>query len=146
MKVMDTNSNVTLHLPQIIASGYTAIGRYYSSNARKRLTSREARAISDAGIELFAVFEDGARPELSRPSGLYDGQLAIQQAKDVGQPQGTAIYFGLDSDLAEDDLPGVRHYFVGVADAIAGEYKLGVYGDGVVCQALLDENIANSLG
>jgi hypothetical protein len=143
MLAMDTNSNVANVLPQVMKRGFGAVGRYYSSNASKRLTATEAQAISAAGLKIFTVFEDTARPALNFHSGVHDASIAVQQARDVKQPAGSAIYFALDSELDVPDLDGVRDYFKGIRQTIAGNYKLGVYADGVVCKALLDEKICD---
>jgi hypothetical protein len=139
MKAIDADSDVTTRLSFIVDDAYDAVGRYYSSNANKRLTRNEAQAISVAGLQIFTVFEDGARPALTQAAGLRDGKIALKQAQDVQQPPGSAIYFALDSELDTKDLAGVRAYFSGVSSAINGTYQLGVYGDGVVCEALLDD-------
>jgi kumamolisin len=136
---LDADTNVTGALASIVSAGYVAVGRYYSSNAAKRLTAGEAAAISAAGLKIFTVFEDSASPALNYESGVHDAQIALQQAHAVNQPAGSAIYFALDSELDTPALDGVRQYFSGIKDTIAGAFKLGVYGDGVVCQALLDD-------
>jgi len=138
---LDANRDVTKCLSSIKADGYTYVGRYYSSNSKKRLTAAEAKAISAAGLKIFVVFEDGAEPELSEQSGRRDATIALKQAQNVAQPQGTAIYFGLDSEIGAARLPGVRAYFAGIKAIIGNQYELGVYGDGVVCEALLGEGI-----
>src|SRR5208337_5341550 len=96
MKVIDTNNNVSAHLGTLKARGVTAVGRYYSSSARKRLTKSEAAAVSAAGLKVFAIFEDSGDPELSVERGVHDGQIALVQAKNIGQPEGSAIYFALE--------------------------------------------------
>lgn len=141
MFTIDTNIDVTNHLGAISAAGIKSIGRYYSHSSSKRLTKREAAAITAAGLTMFVVFEDGAHPVLTRDAGARDAQAALAQAAAVGQPQGSAIYFALDSDLGSSQLPGVRAYFSGVRDTVGGTYELGVYGDGTVCQILLDEGV-----
>jgi hypothetical protein len=139
MKAMDADRDVTKCLKFIVADAYDAVGRYYSSNTQKRLTKNEALAISATGLQIFTVFEDGARPALTQAAGQRDAKIALKQATDAQQPKGTAIYFALDSELDNSDLPGVRACFGGVSSVINGAYELGVYGDGVVCEALQDD-------
>jgi Domain of unknown function (DUF1906) len=141
MTVIDADSSVTSALDEIVAAGYTAVGRYYSSNSRKKLSPREAQAISSAGLQIFAVFEDGAKPALTEASGVRDAKIALQQATAASQPKGSGIYFALDSELGPDQVDGVKDYFSGIKSVIGDAYKLGVYADGVVCRALLDEGI-----
>jgi len=138
-QAIDANSDTTRVLDKISSAGFVAVGRYYSSNPAKRLNAAEAAAISAAGLEIFTVFENSAKPALNHNSGVHDATIALQQAHEVKQPAGSAIYFALDSELGNHDLAAVRDYFKGISDTVAGTYKLGVYGDGVICQALLDD-------
>jgi Domain of unknown function (DUF1906) len=141
MKALDADRDVTKSLKFIVADGYDAVGRYYSSNSLKKLTRAEALAIGTAGLQAFVVFEDEARPDLTKAAGLRDGQMALKQATDVQQPKGSALYFALDSELDSADLPGVRDYFAGISSAVGEAYQLGVYADGIVCDALLDDGV-----
>jgi hypothetical protein len=82
--------------------------------------------------------------KLTKEQGSKDGQTALDQAANIGQPEGSAIYFaveGLPNGYKKSDLPKIRDYFSGVTQAIGGKYQLGVYGDGVVCKTMLDEGI-----
>ena len=140
--IIDTNNNVSGHLSVLKSLGVTAVGRYYASSQRKRLTRIEASAISAAGIDLFVVFENSGDPELSVERGVNDAQIALAQAEALGQPEGTAIYFALEHDkfggFTTAHIPGLRRYLEGVKEVIAPKYKVGVYGDGVVCKTGLD--------
>jgi peptidoglycan hydrolase-like protein with peptidoglycan-binding domain len=144
MTVVDTDSNTSDHIPFLRNKGVTAVGRYYSSKAWKRLTRQEAHALSDAGIEIFTVFEDSGDPELSADRGVHDAQIALQQATGVGQPQGSAIYFAMEhlpNGYNASHLPGIRNYYRGLKEVLDGKYRLGVYSDGVVCDALLSDGL-----
>jgi len=146
MTVVDTNDNTSSHIASLKSRGVTAVGRYYSSRASKRLTRPEARALSDAGIEIFTVFEDNGDPELSVSNGIHDAQIALQQATTVGQPEGSAIYFALEhlpNGYNASHVPGIGRYFNGLRQVLDGKYKLGVYSDGVVCDALLDDRLCD---
>ena len=143
--IIDTNNNVSAHLSVLKSMGVTAVGRYYASTQRKRLTRIEASAISAAGIDLFVVFENSGDPELSGERGVNDAQIALAQAQALGQPEGTAIYFALEHDkfggFTTAHIPGLRRYLEGVKQVIAPHYKVGVYGDGVVCKTGLDSGL-----
>jgi peptidoglycan hydrolase-like protein with peptidoglycan-binding domain len=146
MTVVDTNDNTSSHIASLKSRGVTAVGRYYSSRASKQLTRPEARALSDAGIQIFTVFEDNGDPELSVSSGIHDAQIALQQATSVGQPEGSAIYFALEhlpNGYNASHVPGIGSYFSGLRQVLDGKYKLGVYSDGVVCDALLDDRLCD---
>ena len=138
--VIDTNDNTTTRIDSLRARGVTAVGRYYSSSAWKRLTKPEAKALSEAGIQLFTVFENSGDPELSVQQGLHDAQIALQQATQVAQPEGSAIYFAMEhlpNGYDASHVPGIKNYFSGLKQVLGDRYKLGVYSDGVVCDALL---------
>lgn len=122
------------------------VGRYYcTENTYKLIDKTEARQISKAGIRLFTVYEDTGKSSqmvLTKERGQKDAAKAVEQAGVIGQPQGSAIYFaveGLPDGYKKADLPKLRNYFSGVKETIGDKYAVGVYGDGVVCEALLNE-------
>lgn len=140
MTVIDTNSNVSAHLDELKARGVTAVGRYFASKAWKRVTKPEAEAISEAGIKLFVVFEDSGDPALTAESGIHDAQIALAQAKAIGQPVGSTIYFALEhlpDGYKKKHVKGAKEYIGGVRSVIAPKFKVGVYSNGVICDALL---------
>jgi len=145
MTVIDTNTNCSNKIDVLNNRGVTAVGRYYRTNHPSwRLTKNEAKKLSAAGIQIFTVYEDHGSPVLTKEQGKEDGKTALDQATAVGQPQGTAIYFaveGLPHGYKKSDLPAIRDYFSGVKSSIGAKYQLGVYSDGVVCDALLTEGI-----
>lgn len=148
MTVIDTNTNCINSTELLRGKGVTAVGRYYRVvHPEWRLTKAEAEKLSASGIKLFTVYEDtGHNLTLTTAQGKIDGQNALEQATEVGQPQGTAIYFaleGLPNGYVESDLAAVRKYCAGVKQAIGAKYELGVYSNGLVCETLLDEDICS---
>ena len=146
MAVVDTSDNVSAHLKYLKTRGVKAIGRYYSSATWKRLTKPEAAAVSAAGFKLFTVFEDSGDPKLSAEQGIHDAQIALAQAKNIGQPDRSAIYFALEHlphGYTSAHVDGIKLYCEGLREVLAGKYKLGVYSDGVVCAALLDAELCD---
>jgi hypothetical protein len=147
MVAIDTNTNTLKSLTTLQDRKVTAIGRYYRVvHPTWRLTKPEAKMLSKANIKIWAVYEDtgGTSLPLTKAQGKVHAENALKQAKGIGQPQGTAIYFaleGLPHGYASADLPGIRKYFDGVKDVIGANYQLGVYSDGIVCKTLLDEGI-----
>jgi hypothetical protein len=100
----------------------------------------EAQAIANAGIKLFTIFEDDGDPSLQGGMGIKHAQLALRQAKAIGQPPGSAIYFALEHlphGYTKADVPGVVGYIKEIISVFNGRYRIGVYSDGVVCDALL---------
>jgi len=102
--------------------------------------------LSAAGKLLVAVWEwhSGRRDYFSYAAGYSDGMAAYRQAKAVGQPPGSAIYFAVDFNATGNDIRGgIDPYFRGVRagfQAAAGQtrpdYRVGVYGSGAVCAYL----------
>ena len=129
------------------------VARYYRDPASRwpTLSAAEAQTISAAGMQLVAVFESHShRPDyFNYPAGFADAMNAYRQAKAIGQPTGSAIYFAVDFNAQEVDLwGGVDRYFRGVAAGFAAaagqapEYRVGVYGSGAVCDYLKREHLA----
>jgi glycoside hydrolase-like protein len=120
------------------------VARYYRDPASRwpTLSAEEARMVSGAGMSLVAVWESHShkRDYFSYASGYADGVAAHRQAKAIGQPAGSAIYFAVDFNAQEPDVRGpVDQYFRGVHAGLAAEageareYRVGVYGSGAVC-------------
>ncbi len=145
--IIDTNSSCAGKTKQLKDMNVDVVGRYYrmQTHPEWRVTRAEAVELTQAGIMLFTVFEDfgkASKLKLTREQGGKDGQSAHEQAEAIGQPKQSTIYFaveGLPGGYGKSDLPGIREYFKGVTDALGGDYKAGVYGDGLVCKTLLDE-------
>ncbi|MDD5502469.1 MAG: DUF1906 domain-containing protein [Candidatus Thermoplasmatota archaeon] len=94
----------------------------------KRLTKEEVAVITAAGMRIGSVFETGAnRPKDGALAGLTDGGIALQEAKLVGQPLGTAIYFAVDYDAQPADYSAIEDY-LRAADGQINGYNAGVYG------------------
>jgi len=131
--------------------GIKSVGRYYrrESHPEWKITPAEAAGLANAGIKVFVVFEDHGYANnfnLSEAQGRADARSAVEQARAIGQPGASVIYFaveGLPDGYTTADLPGVRNYFAGVTAEIAGRFKIGVYGDGIVCKTLLDEGVCS---
>jgi hypothetical protein len=72
----------------------------------------------------------------------------VQQAKAVGQPPGSAIYFAVDFDARGADIVPIDQYFRGITNGLAAagsgrpDYKVGVYGSGAVCESLKGRGLA----
>ena len=130
------------------SSGISFVGRYYSRTtqiAGKKLTAAEAQLLSAADISIVAVYEDGPTSYnyFSADRGVEDADGALQQAVAVGQPQGSAIYFTVDYDATASDIAGnISAYFGAIASTLEGVYKIGVYGSGAVCSAMMDGGFA----
>ncbi|MYM81948.1 DUF1906 domain-containing protein [Duganella sp. FT50W] len=123
--------------------------RHYTHQAGKSLSLAEARALTDAGIQIGAVWEapDAHLSYFSRAQGCADGAAAYLMAQSViAQPSGSAIYFAVP-DLAVDGEAALR-YFEGVNQAFSAagpaerKYQVGVYGCNACCDAMLARGLA----
>jgi hypothetical protein len=129
------------------------VARYYRDPASRwpTLSAAEARMVSATGMRLVAVWESHShRPDyFNYAAGYADAIAASGQAKGIGQPAGSAIYFAIDFNAQEADIRGaVDRYFRGVAAGLqtaargVPEYRVGVYGSGAVCDYLKRARLA----
>jgi hypothetical protein len=145
---VDSSSACTSSAIECLQSGgISFVGRYYSRTTHiegKKLTASEAQLISNAGLQLVTVYEDGptSYSYFSASRGSEDAAGAVAQAAAVGQPAGSAIYFTVDYDAADDEIAGnITAYFEAIAAALDG-YQAGVYGSGAVCTAIMNAGLA----
>jgi hypothetical protein len=135
---ISTNRNLAAEAGCLRQAGIDFAFRYYSLTTHqpeKRLTRAEAEALCAAGIQLGAVYEDGptAASYFTEARGRQDLANAIRFAGDLGQPEGSAIYFTVDYDAPAVDTSGpVLEYFQAIGDSPT-PYAIGVYGSGAVC-------------
>ena len=128
--------------------GIQFVGRYYSRTTHitgKKLTASEAQLLSASGIDVVAVYEDAptAYSYFSADRGTADAEGALAQAADVGQPEGSAIYFSVDYDASNSEIAAnINAYFAAVAAAIGTKYRIGIYGSGAACTAMMTAGFA----
>jgi hypothetical protein len=134
-------------------TGLHFVARYYRKPDSRwpTLSANEAKLISSMGLNLVTVWESHSRHPsyFTYSRGYYDAASAYNQAKTIGQPPNSAIYFAVDFDARGADVIPVDQYFRGVAAGFAAagggkpEYKVGVYGSGAVCDTLKRERLAD---
>jgi len=145
---MDTNIDCSPFTSCIATAGMKFVVRYYSNSVSKNLTRAEALALSKAGLQVGAVYEDFNNDVkfFSTALGQNNAAKALTLAAGIGQPAGSAIYFAVDFDPALADVRGpVSDYFSAVAKAFAvapTRYALGVYGSGLTCRIIRDAGLA----
>lgn len=142
----DTAQQMTRHAQALRRHGYDFVMRYYSHNSAKNLGAQEARALAAAGLRIGAVWESAGTHAgfFSRAQGQADGAAALRQARSAAQPPGSAIYFAVDYDPSQADIDGaIADYFAGLAAAMNGDYRVGVYGSGLCCESLLERKAAS---
>jgi hypothetical protein len=104
-------------------NGIHFVARYYRKPDSRwpTLSANEAKLISSMGLNLVTVWESHSRHPsyFTYSRGYYDAASAYGQAKTVGQPAGSAIYFAVDFDARGADIIPVDQYFRGVAAGFA---------------------------
>lgn len=139
MNGIDCSTKLTSVTAQALKSaGVQAVGRYLGRTLWNGLTPEEARAIHDAGLSLFLIWElaPTKKSYFTYAEGISDAAQAIAEAAYLGAPNGVAIYFTVDYDAQGGDLGAIVDYFQGVRDGIGGKYLVGAYGSHRVMQAL----------
>lgn len=139
-------------VPQLKALGYGWAARYYrraplTGGKGNAVSREEVAALHANGLAFLPVYQNTSdRPEYFTVSnGLLDAAAALAKADDMGQPRGTAIYFAVDTNPKPDDgndetpdLGNVISYFRVLKSKVwgDGDYNVGVYGSGLVCEML----------
>ncbi|HXX09045.1 MAG TPA: glycoside hydrolase domain-containing protein [Pseudolabrys sp.] len=70
-----------------------------------------------------------------------DAKAALDQARLVGQPEGSAIYFGVDFNVTRATVDSVFEYFRAIGGTVGNHYAIGVYGNGFVNRVLRQEKL-----
>lgn len=138
------------------AAGYTHVGRYLtgsvgSARIPKSLTLDEIKNIENAGLSVFALYQDGGyylEYFQNKNQGLVDGRIAIEAAMSIGLPEGATIYFAVDFDAYEyqvDDY--IIPYFQMIKRVFNSElnkkgYTIGVYGARMICTKVSNAGLA----
>jgi hypothetical protein len=137
---------------ELTDAGVEFVARYYRDPDSRwpALSPSEAQRLSSAGLRIVAVYEyHSPNPaHFTYEAGYSDALTAYSEARAVGQPVGSAIYFAADFHAQYDDLASVVNYFRGVNAGLttAGQrtenYTVGVYGSGPVCDAVREARLA----
>ncbi len=133
--------------------GLQFVARYYRDPSSRwpSLSPAEAQRLSSLGYkDRYGLGEwHSSSPDyFTYASGYSDALSSIRQAKIVGQPPGSAIYFAVDFNARDAALYQVDQYFRGVNAGLAAagggrsEYRVGVYGSGAVCEAIRGAGLA----
>lgn len=136
------------------SAGYEYIGRYLTGTAGtgddevdKNLTTSEISLLTDAGLKIFPIYQDGASDSedyFTESKGSSDGRKAGLAAMELGFPDDTIIYFAVDVDIQDGDIAGtVAQYFTGVASGISGfDFKIGIYATRNVANTIITDGLA----
>ena len=133
--------------------GYRYVGRYLTNvpgGRDKMMDLNEYRTISDAGLRVFPIFQQGNenKDHFSYEQGKIDCDLAVQAAEKLFLPQSATIYFAVDYDFMNSEVTNqVIPYFEGVNDQMksggySSKYQIGVYGARNICTRVSNEGLA----
>jgi Domain of unknown function (DUF1906) len=149
---VDLASDTFDKLMELQGSGLEFVARYYREPVSRwpALSASEAQGLSSQGLKIVAVWESHSRnvQHFSYFSGYNDAMMAYPQARAVGQPAGSAIYFAVDFNARSAALLPIEEYFRGVKAGLAAAsgghaiYTIGVYGSGAVCDVMKREDLA----
>lgn len=130
----------------LYSNGYRYIGRYLTGTVGsgaterpKNLTRNELNTIFDAGLNVFAIFQEGAvnLTKFTYEQGRADAATALEAARSLGVPYGEIIYFAIDYDMTDENVTSnVIPYFRGIRKTINNNYnryRIGIYGSRNVC-------------
>jgi Domain of unknown function (DUF1906) len=148
---IDLANDTSDKLMELQGSGLEFVARYYREPVSRwpALSWSEAQSLSSQGLKIVAVWESHSRDvqHFSYFSGYNDAMMAYPQARAVGQPAGSAIYFAVDFNARSAAFLPIDEYFRGVNAGLAAAsgghaiYAVGVYGSGAVCDAMKREGL-----
>jgi Domain of unknown function (DUF1906) len=149
---VDLAADSSAMVDDIAANRVDFVARYYREPDSRwpALSAGEAQLLSSRGLKIVAIWEaHSADPwHFSYASGYHDAAAAYAEARAIGQPPGTAIYFAVDFNARSWDLGAIDEYFRGIAAGLAAAnggapfYAVGVYGSGFVCQDVKGTGLA----
>jgi hypothetical protein len=149
---IDLANDTSNVLNELSGSRVDFVARYYREPDSRwpPLSASEAQRLSSQGLKIVAVWESHSRTpaHFSYVYGYHDATSADRQARTIGQPAGSAIYFAVDYNVPSQSLPAIDDYFRGVTAGLAAagggraDYTVGVYGSGAVCDAVKGAGLA----
>lgn len=135
----------------LYAAGVRTVFRYYShlppSLPGKDLQPEEAKIIIGEGLSIGSVFQhyNNCFRTFENNWGREDAEQALRMAEAAGQPEGSAIYFGVDADWPYQQLRDpILKYFDDVKRAFEGSgIAVGIYSNGCICNAVRSAGTAS---
>ncbi|MFT4149738.1 MAG: TIGR02594 family protein [Paracoccaceae bacterium] len=154
LRIIDTSVDTTAFATTLRQAGVGTVIRCYSRDRSRCLAPPEAQALAAAGLSVAVVYRDRAGAEavggtiadLTAATGARDAEKALACAAAIAQPHGTAIYFAVDRDFVKPaEIDSILAYFGKVKAALAGQFRVGVHGSGLVTQAVRRAGLAEFL-
>src|ERR1700675_4211087 len=126
-KIMESDGNMIDGVREptvLIRNGLSIVSLY---QYRNNLPEKFLKGLEDTG---------SAKAEIAA-----DAKAALDQARLVGQPEGSAIYFGVDFNVNRAAVDSVLEYFRVIGQTVGSRYAIGVYGNGFVNRILREEKL-----
>jgi hypothetical protein len=183
--IMDTPDNAAKVVSKLISANVKTVARYYARKAQSSLPEkimssdgnmigkeREPAILVASGLSIVSTYQYMNNLPEKFVSGLpdtgsaakeaaADAEAALAQAKLVKQPEGSAIYFGVDFNLTkylyEDGklvrarnggptgndqlIEAVLEYFRVLNRTVGNHFALGLYGNGFANRILRDAGL-----
>jgi len=164
--IIDTPHNAARYAAQLAAQNVKVVVRFFARKAQPGLAQkvmaadanmiggvREPAILIRHGLSIVSLYQyRNNLPEKfvkgledtgsAQAEAAADATAALEQARLVGQPEGSAIYFGVDFNVTPATVAPVLDYFRAMSRTIGNHYALGVYGNGFVNHTLRAEKLA----
>lgn len=124
---------------------YSRVNRAGNDATKKRLFPSEVAKLRQNGllIGLNWEFEVGDQWD-GAPGGRDDAIEAVSQAKSLGAPEGTAIYFSTDFQASSAHYATIDAYFAAARLIVhSNGYRIGQYAQYSVIKRSLDLNLVD---
>lgn len=137
MKAIDCATPLTDETAKALAKNGIDIVCRYLGDSWKTIGEDEAKSVMDAGLKIVSIWEtDPTRNSyFTEEQGKQDAQKATKYANQLGQPNGTPIYFAVDYGGGNSNLGNILEYFKAIKANLEG-YKVGGYGSFTVVKYL----------
>lgn len=163
--IIDTPNNAARFASQLSAQNVKVVVRFFARKPQPGLREkmmasdgnmingvREPTILIRSGLSIVSLYQYwNNRPEKflkglddtgsAKAEVAADAKAALEQARLVGQPEGSAIYFGLDFNVTKQRADAVLEYFRAINRTVGGHYAIGVYGNGLVNRMLREEKL-----
>lgn len=136
-KITDSAGHVTKKYAQDLQNlKYEGAALYLGTGSKSARKGDEAKLIEQS-LKIVSVYEGNPTKDayFTSAQAVIDAQDAVERAKHIQQPDGTAIYLTVDTAVTASDYGKVVDYFKTAAQHIM-PYKLGAYGDEGILTAL----------
>jgi len=165
--IIDTPHNAAKVASKLCAQNVKIVVRFFARKSQPGLREkimasdgnmidgvREPTVLIRHGLSIVSLYQYRNNLPAKFVSGLEDtgsakaevaadAKAALDQAKLVRQPEGSAIYFGVDFNVNRAAVDPVLEYFRVIGQTVGSRYAIGVYGNGFVNRILREEKLVS---